>query len=66
MVERAIAEEELGSATEVFLAGTAAEVTPVRQIGAHNYTPGRITETLLRDYEALVRMSPAEVAKQAA
>jgi branched-chain amino acid aminotransferase len=66
VVERAIQEHELGDATEAFLAGTAAEVTPVRQIGAHNYTPGRITETLLRDYEALVRMSPEEVAKRAA
>jgi branched-chain amino acid aminotransferase len=41
-------------------------VTPVRQIAEHTYTPGAITETLLRDYEALVRLSPEEVAKQAA
>lgn len=66
VVERAIQESELGQASEVFLAGTAAEVTPVRQIGEHQYAPGRITETLLRDYEALVRMSPEEVAKRAA
>ncbi|MBV8911693.1 MAG: aminotransferase class IV, partial [Acetobacteraceae bacterium] len=66
VVERAIQERELGDANEVFLAGTAAEVTPVRQIGEHSYTPGRITETLLRDYESLVRMSPEEVAKRAA
>lgn len=66
VVERAIEEQELARASEVFLAGTAAEVTPVRQIGAHQYKPGRVTETLLREYEALVRMSPAEVAKQAA
>jgi branched-chain amino acid aminotransferase len=66
VVERAIEEQELARASEVFLAGTAAEVTPVRQIGEHQYRPGRVTETLLRDYEALVRMSPDEVAKQAA
>ena len=66
VVERAIQENELASATEVFLAGTAAEVTPVREIAGHHYTPGPITETLLRDYEALVKMSPAEVAKLAA
>jgi branched-chain amino acid aminotransferase len=66
VVERAIPREDLGRATEVFLAGTAAEVTPVRQIGEHTYTPTAITETLLRDYEALVRLSPEEVAKQAA
>lgn len=66
VVERAIQLDEIPRATEVFLAGTAAEVTPVRQIGEHNYTPGQVTETLLRDYEALVRMSPAEVARLAA
>jgi branched-chain amino acid aminotransferase len=61
VVERAIMPEEMPMATEVFLAGTAAEVTPVRQIGELHYIPGRITETLLRDYEELVRMAPAEV-----
>lgn len=65
-VERAIQPGELGNATEVLLAGTAAEVTPVRQIGPHSYTPGRITETLHRDYEALVHLSPEEVARRAA
>jgi branched-chain amino acid aminotransferase len=34
----------------------------VRQIGPHHYTPGRITDTLLRDYERLVRSTPAEPA----
>jgi branched-chain amino acid aminotransferase len=66
VVERAIQEKELGDATEVFLTGTAAEVTPVRQIGDYTYAPGRIAETLLRDYEQLVRMAPEEVAKLAA
>jgi len=66
VVERTIKVEELKDATEVFLAGTAAEVTPVRQIGEHHYTPGQITETLIGDYEALVRMSPEEVARRAA
>ncbi len=66
VVERAIELPELAAASEVFLTGTAAEVTPVRQIDEHNYTPGAVTETLLRDYEALVRMSPAEVARLAA
>ena len=57
--------DELDQVQEVFLAGTAAEVTPVRQIGELTFTPGRITETLLADYEALVRMSPAEVEARA-
>jgi branched-chain amino acid aminotransferase len=61
VIERAMQPEELDRAQEVFLAGTAAEVTPVRQIGDRHFTPGAITETLLQDYEALVRMAPDEV-----
>lgn len=66
VVERVIQPDELHRATEIFLAGTAAEVTPVREIAGHAYTPGPITETLLREYDALVRMSPAEVTRLAA
>ena len=66
VVERAIMPEELAHTNEVFLAGTAAEVTPVRQIGPHTYAPGQITETLVREYEKLVRMSPADVSALAA
>jgi branched-chain amino acid aminotransferase len=65
VVERPIFPEEMQRASEVFLAGTAAEVTPVRQIGELHFTPGRITEALLRDYEALVRLSPEEVEQRA-
>ena len=65
VVERAIAPEEMRSASEVFLAGTAAEVTPVRQIGELSFTPGPITETLLHDYARLVRAAPAEVERTA-
>ena len=66
VVERVIMPEEMAKASEVFLAGTAAEVTPVREIAGHTYTPGRITETLLGDYEKLVRMTPDQVNKLAA
>jgi branched-chain amino acid aminotransferase len=66
VMERHIPADDIQSATECFLAGTAAEVTPVRQIGTKTFTPGKITETLLADYEALVRMAPAEVAQRAA
>ena len=55
VIERAIKPEELANAQEVFLTGTAAEVTPVGQIGEHRFTPGRVCETLVRDYDALVR-----------
>ncbi len=64
IVERTILPEEMGQASEAFLAGTAAEVTPIREIGTeYKFAPGQITETLLRDYDKLVRMPPAEVAR---
>ncbi|HET9147845.1 MAG TPA: branched-chain amino acid aminotransferase [Acetobacteraceae bacterium] len=66
VVERRIRPEEMAQAEEVFLAGTAAEVTPVRQIGELQFTPGRITEALIGDYNALVQMSAEDVAKRAA
>ena len=61
VVERAIQPEELERAQEVFIVGTAAEVTPIRQIGDRSFTPGQMTETLLHDYDRLVRMPPTEV-----
>jgi branched-chain amino acid aminotransferase len=66
VVERAIMPEEMKGASEVFLAGTAAEVTPVRQIGELHFTPGPITERLLHEYEALVQMPPEKVSALAA
>jgi branched-chain amino acid aminotransferase len=66
VVERAIMPEEMKDASEVFLAGTAAEVTPVRQIGELHFTPGPITERLLHEYEALVQMPPEKVSALAA
>jgi branched-chain amino acid aminotransferase len=63
IVERHIMPEEMVRATEVFLAGTAAEVTPVRNIGELSFTPGRICETLMKGYDGLVNLSPAEVAR---
>ena len=55
VIERHIQPEELANTQEVFLTGTAAEVTPVGQIGDHRFTPGRVCETLVKDYDALVR-----------
>ncbi len=63
IVERTIMPDELAQASEVFLTGTAAEVTPVGRIDDHTYTPGRITQTLLEDYEILV--GKAEAGKKA-
>jgi branched-chain amino acid aminotransferase len=63
VVQRHIEPDEMARATEVFLTGTAAEVTPVRAIGALGFTPGRVCETLMKGYDALVNSSPAEVAR---
>lgn len=54
-VERVIMPEELGDADEVFLTGTAAEVTPIAVIGPHHYQVGPVTKTLMEDYAAEVR-----------
>ncbi len=51
VVERAILPEELAGATEVFLTGTAAEVTPVGRIDDLTFTPGAITRALIDGYE---------------
>ncbi|KAA0679262.1 branched-chain amino acid aminotransferase [Roseomonas genomospecies 6] len=55
VIERHIQPEELANTQEVFLTGTAAEVTPVGQIGDYRFTPGPVCETLVKDYDALVR-----------
>jgi len=57
VVERTILPAELDDFSECFITGTAAEVTPVSEIGPHRYTPGQISETLLNDYMDLVRPS---------
>ena len=55
VIERHIPGEELGTFSEVFICGTAAEVTPVAEIGQHRYTPGNISLSLMDDYSRLVR-----------
>lgn len=66
VVQRPMLPEEMAKASECFLTGTAAEVTPVAEIGPYRFTPGQITETLLKDYDRTVRLPPEEVAKIAA
>ena len=54
VIERRILPEDLPKASEVFLTGTAAEVTAVGQIDDMSYTVGEITRTIRDDYERLV------------
>lgn len=55
VVERVIMPEDLGKAQEVFLTGTAAEITPVGQIDNYRFTPATITHTLMGDFEKATR-----------
>jgi len=55
VVERHIPAEELSTFSEVFIVGTAAEVTPVAEIGPHVFRPGNISLSLMDDYARLVR-----------
>jgi branched-chain amino acid aminotransferase len=64
VVERRIMPDELSSFNECFLTGTAAEVTPVSEIGPHRFAPGNITRTLIEDFNQAVR--PAETHPAAA
>lgn len=59
IIERAIMPDELPEFEECFLTGTAAEVTPVSEIGVWRFTPGEISKNLMSDYESEVRGNPA-------
>ena len=54
VIERAIMPEELETFEQCFLTGTAAEVTPVAEIGPYRFTVGEIAANLMNDYAAEV------------
>ena len=54
VIERAIMPDELPTFSECFITGSAAEITPVAEIGEYTYKPGQISESLVNDYSALV------------
>ncbi|WP_108881108.1 branched-chain amino acid aminotransferase [Anderseniella sp. Alg231-50] len=53
--ERVIMPEEMADFEECFIVGTAAEVTPVSEIGPYSFTVGDITTTLMNDYTSAVQ-----------
>lgn len=55
VVERTILPEEMESFEQCFLTGTAAEVTPVSEIGPYRFEVGELTTTLMNDYSAEVQ-----------
>jgi branched-chain amino acid aminotransferase len=54
VIERAIMPDELASFSECFITGSAAEITPVAEIGSHIYKPAEISHALVDDYTRLV------------
>ena len=65
VIERAIMPDELTKTDEVFLTGTAVEVTPVSEIDGQIFTVGRLTQELMEAYSALVQ-NPAAASASAA
>ncbi|MFT5064730.1 MAG: branched-chain amino acid aminotransferase [Yoonia sp.] len=55
VIERHIMPEELESFEQCWLTGSAAEVTPVGQIGDYNFEVGALAVEMASDYEKLVR-----------
>ncbi len=54
IIERAIMPDELTTADEAFITGTAVEVTPIREIGPYTFEVGPVTRQLMADYDAEV------------
>ena len=54
VIERVIMPEDMSKATECFLTGTAAEVTPVREIGQYKFTPADVCRNLMADFDLAV------------
>ena len=55
VIERHIMPAELEGAEEIFVTGTAAEITPVRAIDDLTYPVGPVTKLLLEDFHAATR-----------
>ncbi|MGI8725143.1 MAG: branched-chain amino acid aminotransferase [Methyloceanibacter sp.] len=59
VIERAILPEDMTEFSECFITGTAAEVTPVSEIGPYRFAVGDIARMLMKDYAALVHPAKA-------
>ncbi len=59
VIERHIMPDELGQFDECFLTGTAAEVTPVSEVGDYRFTPGEACNTLVDAYTHAVQPKKA-------
>jgi branched-chain amino acid aminotransferase len=55
VIERRIMPEELTTFNECFIVGSAAEVTPVAEIGPYKFKPGNMSRTMMDAYSSAVR-----------
>ena len=56
VIESRIMPDELPSYNECFIVGSAAEVTPIAEIGPYKFKPGNISRTLMDAYTNAVRL----------
>ena len=64
--EQRFTRDELYISDEVFLSGTAAEITPVREVDNRKIgsgKPGKITRLIQKEYESIVKASSSKYAK---
>jgi branched-chain amino acid aminotransferase len=54
VIERAIMPEEMADFEQAFLTGTAAEITPLAQIGEYTFEVGDVCKNMMQDYDDLV------------
>jgi len=55
VTERIIMPEEMADFEECFITGSAAEVTPVSEIGPYDFAPSAISKAMIEDYDKAVR-----------
>ncbi len=55
VTERVIMPDEMADFEECFITGSAAEVTPVSEIGPYNFAPGAISKAMIEDYDKAVQ-----------
>ena len=55
IIERRIMPDELSTFNECFIVGSAAEVTPVAEIGSYSFKPGNISRAMMDAYTNAVR-----------
>ncbi len=59
VIERAIFPNELATFEECFLTGSAAEITPIREIAGLSFKPAAMCEQVMHDFAALTRRKNA-------